>query len=336
MKSLVLLFLFASSVAWSQPGSDSLRQPVDSGGVQKKVPLVSDSVAVSDSPADTAAGQVVEQPKAGDGEKDRETGEENKGAPDLSSIISWYKIFWAMVFLVLGYLVISFLTRLLKMLAERSTSHRITIKSFVPIVKIVGWLFLIFIVVVGIFQPPVSTVLTFSATLGVAIGFASQDILKNIFGGVMILLDRPFQAGDKIEVGKYYGEVVEIGLRSTRIVTPDDSLVSIPNSEIMNSSVSNANAGEPNCQVVAEIYLPGGADTIRSREIALQAAQISKYVYLNKPIVVLFEHEFVRLIPILKMKIKAYVADIRDEFKFKSDMTELVVRELIREGILHE
>ncbi|MCB0314052.1 MAG: mechanosensitive ion channel, partial [Calditrichaeota bacterium] len=53
-----------------------------------------------------------------------------------------------------------------------------------------------------------------------AIGFAAQDILKNIFGGLMLLLDRPFQVGDKIEAGGHYGEVVQIGLRTVRIVTP--------------------------------------------------------------------------------------------------------------------
>ena len=52
------------------------------------------------------------------------------------------------------------------------------------------------------------------------------------------------------------GEVTAIGLRSVRLVTPDDSLVSVPNSDIVNQAVSNSNSGEFNCQVVAELYLP--------------------------------------------------------------------------------
>ena len=78
--------------------------------------------------------------------------------------------------------------------------------------------------------------------------------------------------------------MVEIGLRSTQVVTPDDSLVSVPNGEVMNQSVSNANSGEPNCQVVAEIVLPVTIDTDLVRKIALEAAQVSKYIYLNKPV----------------------------------------------------
>ncbi len=259
----------------------------------------------------------------------------NVEAPNVSDLFSAYKIFWTIVFLVAGYFVIKFLSFVLNVLAERSAKYRITFKGAIPLIKIFGWILVIFVIIVGIFRPPAATILAFSASVGVAVGFASQDLLKNIFGGMIILFDRPFKSGDKIEMGKYYGEVVEIGLRSTRIVTPDDSLVTIPNGEIMNSSVSNANSGEANCQVVAEIYLPVDVNTIHIRAIATQAASVSKYVYLNKPITVLFFHEVKERRSFLKMRLKAYVMDIRDEFKFKSDMTELVIRELVAEGIMH-
>lgn len=257
-------------------------------------------------------------------------------APVFSEIFSWPKVFWSLIFLLSGYLVIRVVSKILEVLAERSAKYRITLKGFIPVVRIVGWITVLFIIIAGIFQPPAATILALSASVGVAIGFASQDILKNIFGGVMILFDRPFQVGDKIEVGTYYGEVKEIGLRSTRIETPDDSLVSIPNSVIMNGSVSNTNAGEPNCQVVAEIYLPINIDTIRVREIATQAAHVSKYIFLNKPIAVLFFNEMKNNRSFLKMRLKAYVMDIRSEFAFKSEMTELVMRELIDQGLMHE
>lgn len=255
-------------------------------------------------------------------------------APDVGDVISGYKVFWTLVFIVIGYFGIKFISAILNLLSEKSTQYRIAFKGAIPIVKILVWVGIVTLIITTIFQPPMATILAFSASVGVAVGFASQDILKNIFGGIVILLDRPFKAGDKIEVGSFYGEVVEIGLRSTRIVTPDDSLVSIPNSEIMNSSVSNANTGEPNCLVVAEIYLPLDIDTILVRQIATQAARVSKYVFLNKPITVLFFNEVKERKSYLKMRLKAYVRDIRDEFIFKSDMTELVIKELISKDIL--
>ncbi|QSE99357.1 mechanosensitive ion channel [Fulvivirga lutea] len=254
--------------------------------------------------------------------------------PPIHDLISIGKIFWSIVFLVVGYFVLRFLGTVLEKFAEKSTTYRITIKGFIPILKILGWAFILFIIIAGIFQPPINAVLTATASLGIAIGFAAQDIIKNIFGGIMILFDRPFQVGDKIEIGKFYGEVVEIGLRSTRIVTPDDSLVSVPNSEVMNTSVSNSNAGEPNCQVVAEIYLPITVDTTKVRQVAIEAAQVSKYIYLNKPIAVLFFNEVKERRSYLKMRLKAYVADIRYEFAFKSDMTELVMKELLKSKLI--
>ena len=259
---------------------------------------------------------------------------EEGAPPALSDLLSFWKIFWALVFLAIGFFLIRLITSALHLWAERSTGSRITLKGLIPIIRIVGWLLIISLVVGGIFQPPAATLLALWASFGIAVGFASQDILKNIFGGITILLDRPFVVGDKIEIGSHYGEVVEIGLRSTRIVTPDDSLVAIPNGELMNQSVSNANAGEANCQVVAELYLPLHIDTSRVRQLAYEAAHVSRYIYQNKPVTVLFFNELKQNQNLLKMRLKAYVMDIRYEFAFKSEMTEIVLRELQREGLL--
>jgi small-conductance mechanosensitive channel len=150
----------------------------------------------------------------------------------------------------------------------------------------------------------------------------------------MILFDRPFQVGDKIQLGKHYGEVLNIGLRAVRIVTPDDSQVSIPNSEIVNQSVSNANSGENNCQVVAEFYLPPHIDLVKAKKIAYRAAAVSRYIYLNKPIAIIFKNEIYEGRSLLKMRLKAYVLDIRYEFPFSSEMTERVVSEFLKQGLV--
>ncbi len=254
--------------------------------------------------------------------------------PPIEEIISFSKVFWSLVVIIIGFFLIRIISRTLDLIAERSTGYRITIKGFVPVIRIFGLIIISYIVIAGIFKPPLPTLITVAASLGIAVGLAAQDIFKNIFGGIMILFDRPFQVGDKIELGEYYGEVIKIGLRSTRIVTGDDSTVSIPNGEVMSKSVSNTNYGEPNCQVVAEIYLPITIDTEKVRQIAIEAAQVSKYIFLKKPIVVLFFNEVKERRSYLKMRLKAYVMDIRYEFQFKSDMTETVIRELIKEKII--
>lgn len=308
----------------------------------KKTPEIDkDSLLISQKISDSAIyrlDSVLEQAKNEQADKSTDSVEVAEGdkneIPDFKKFFSTNNIVYSIILILIGYVFIRVIAYILDAIAERSTTYRIAFKGSIPIVKIVGWIIIITLIIMVIFQPTASTMLAFSASIGVAIGFASQDILKNIFGGIVILLDRPFVSGDKIEVDKYYGEVVEIGLRSTRIVTPDDSLVAVPNAVMMNSSLSNSNSGEPNCQVVAEIYLPITIDTIKVRQIATQAATISKYIYLEKPITILFFNEVNNNHSFYKMRVKAYVMDIRDEFKFKSDMTELVVRELVSQNML--
>jgi small-conductance mechanosensitive channel len=254
--------------------------------------------------------------------------------PSIFNIISLGKIIWTLIFLMVGFYIIRIIIKIIEVFAEKRTKNRFALKSIAPIIRIFGWIIIIYIIIAGIFKPPFETLIAVTASIGIAVGLASQDILKNIFGGIIILFDRPFQVGDKIELDKYYGEVVKIGLRSTRIVTQDDSTVTIPNGELMIKSVSNTNFGESNCQVVAEIYLPISVNTEQARQIAIETAQVSKYIYLNKPIVVLFVNEVKQRRSYLKMRIKAYVLDLRYEFLFKSDMTEIVLRELLNREII--
>lgn len=252
-------------------------------------------------------------------------------------IFSVGKIIWSIIFGFIGFYTIKFLVFILNKFSEKSTKYRLTLKGLIPIIRIIGWGLILYLITVVIFRPPIQTVLLIAGSLGVAVGFASQDILKNIFGGIVILFDRPFQVGDKVAIDDVYGEVTNIGLRSIRIVTPDDSVVSIPNADIMTKAVSNANNGETNCQVVAEFFLPADIDTKKAKAIATRAAQVSRYIYLNKPITVLFFNEVQRERIVLKMRLKAYVLDIRYEFAFKSEMTEIVLKEFINQGIIkHE
>lgn len=262
--------------------------------------------------------------------------EERLNPPKVSNIISFSKVFWAVVFILIGYFLIRFITKTIELWSERSPERRVKGKAIVPIVKIICWSVMAYLVVRGIFRPPLESLIAFGASVGVAVGFAAQDILKNIFGGFVILIDRPFKVGDKIEVGSTYGEVLDMSLRSTRIHTADDSVVTLPNGELMNQSISNSNSGETNCQVVAEIYLPITIDTKKVRNIAMEVAKLSQFIYLAKPIAVIFVSEIKKDKLCYKMRLKAYVMDIRYEFAFKSDLTEKVIKELLAEGFITE
>ncbi|WP_138429197.1 mechanosensitive ion channel family protein [Fodinibius saliphilus] len=253
---------------------------------------------------------------------------------EIENLISVGVVLAIIIALILTYFLNRFIVVVLENLSERFTSYRLGIKRMVPVVRLVIWTFSIYVIIAGIINPPMSTIITVLASVGIAVGFAAQDILKNIFGGFIIIMDRPFQVGDKIEVAEHYGEVVSIGLRSSRIVTPDDSLVTIPNSELMNKAVSNTNSSALDCQVVAEIFLPMDVDVDEAKRIAYRAAVSSRYVYLQKPIAIIALNEVHEQNFVLKLRVKAYVLDIRYEFPFKSDMTELILSELKKHDMI--
>jgi len=74
---------------------------------------------------------------------------------------------------------------------------------------------------------------------GLAVALAGQDMIRNFFGSVMILLDKPFQVGDRVVIGGHDGPVEEVGFRSTKIRTLEGHLVTVPNAEAANTIVQN-------------------------------------------------------------------------------------------------
>ena len=74
---------------------------------------------------------------------------------------------------------------------------------------------------------------------GLAIGFGAQKTIENVFGGIMVISDKPANVGDVCRAGEFFGTVEDIGLRSTRIRTMERTVVSIPNGQLANMSLEN-------------------------------------------------------------------------------------------------
>ncbi len=108
-------------------------------------------------------------------------------------------------------------------------------KSLRTIVVVLGALY----IARNVFGQDVGAWLAGLGLAGLALSLAAQDSLKNFFGSITILLDRPFQVGDRIVFGGYDGQIDEIGFRSTKIRTSAGHLVTIPNSKIVSDVVEN-------------------------------------------------------------------------------------------------
>ena len=86
---------------------------------------------------------------------------------------------------------------------------------------------------------PLSALLAGLGIGGLAVALAAQDTLKNFFGSIMIMLDKPFTVGQRVTFGGYDGTVEEIGFRSTRMRTLTGHVVTVPNEKIATNSVEN-------------------------------------------------------------------------------------------------
>ena len=106
-------------------------------------------------------------------------------------------------------------------------------------------LYKVFIVVLGVMTMaqetglPVGSIVASAGLVGLTISLAAQDSAKNLFSGLVILLDRPFSIGDWITVGDVSGEVVDINFRSTKVRALDNSVYILTNSTVSSATVNN-------------------------------------------------------------------------------------------------
>ncbi|MEL6545539.1 MAG: mechanosensitive ion channel domain-containing protein, partial [Myxococcota bacterium] len=240
----------------------------------------------------------------------------------------------AIAVVVLAVLVVRGSTRVLRKLSDRFTRQRLLIGQTTAIVAFLVYSAAGLTAFGMVFNLSPEALLAVSGTVAVTLGFAFKDVAASFLAGISILTNKPFQVGDRISFGGYYGEVKEIGLRTVRLVTLDDNLVTIPSNKFLTDPVASANAGELDCMVVMNFFVDAGADHARAQEIVRQAVLASKYLYLGKPLAVLLSNrvsEHGRLI--VELTAKAYVYDTRHEKAFASDVTDRVLRAFKRDGV---
>ena len=160
------------------------------------------------------------------------------------SVLSFFNIVIQILFSVtliwLAYRLTGVVTEYMTALASKTES---TLDD--QLVPLLSRTLKIFVVVFGILVTiqnlgiNVMSVLAGLGIGGLAFALAAKDAVANFFGSLMILFDKPFQAGEWIKVGEAEGTVEEIGFRSTRIRTFYNSLISIPNAELMNAKIDN-------------------------------------------------------------------------------------------------
>jgi MscS family membrane protein len=146
------------------------------------------------------------------------------------------------------------------------------------------------IILLGHFQIEVSGLVTTLGIGSLAIALAAQAALSDTISGFMIMFDRPFRIGDRIEVQdlETWGDVVDIGLRSTHIRTLDNRTVIVPNSVIAKSLIVNHSYPDSHYRIQIEIGVDYGVDLEKVRQVLIEAVRPVEGVLTDKPIEALF------------------------------------------------
>lgn len=108
------------------------------------------------------------------------------------------------------------------------------------------------VVILQVLGVDISALLIVGSALGLGIGFGLQNIVSNFISGIILLLDRPIEAGDFIQVGELVGSVEKIGTRSTELRTHDEVTIIVPNSHFLEKEVVNWSHSSP----VSRLHLP--------------------------------------------------------------------------------
>ncbi len=124
-----------------------------------------------------------------------------------------------------------------------------------------------------------------AGVVGLALGFAAKDSLANLFGGIFVIMDSPYQIGDYINLDSgERGKVIKIGLRSTRLLTREDVEVTVPNGVIANAKVVNESGGPwKKRRVSVTVGVAYGSDVKQVNEVLMKSATRVEWIVSDPP-----------------------------------------------------
>jgi small-conductance mechanosensitive channel len=249
------------------------------------------------------------------------------------------------VILMIGGIVLLVLaTRAIRKISEglyrRTQARRLFISQAVAAASFFIYIFGIAFLIYAVISPPREVVLAILGSAAVAIALSLKDLVASVVAGLILLFDRPFQVGDRVQFDSVYGEIRSIGLRAVRLVTLEDSVVTIPNSRFLTDAVSSGNAGALDMMVAMPFHVAIDADIHLARDLLYETVVTSRYVYLKKPATVTVSEVVVAGRLAIQLKARAYVLDVRFELPFLTDVylraTEAFEKHGIKRPLLFE
>jgi small-conductance mechanosensitive channel len=169
-----------------------------------------------------------------------------------------------------------------------------------------------------------------AGALGVGLGFGLQNIVSNLVSGIMVLLERPVQIGDKVRIGTNEGEIRNIGLRASVIRTWEGAEVIIPNSRLVLDEVTNWTMSDQQRRIEIQVGIAYGSDTDKASDLLLALARDHEDVLEQpEPYVIFSSFEDSSL----KFSLRAWIGRFGDYLRVRSELTAAVNKALAEAGI---
>jgi len=247
--------------------------------------------------------------------------EELEAISTIAQMIRWGGVLVSTLIIFGAWLLLRFVDGLVKRLGALFAERRLLLQKLSAFLQFAVYIATIFIVTLLSLRISKEVLAILGGTAAVAMGFALKDLVASIVAGGMIMIDRPFQVGDRVSFGGEYGDIATIGLRSVKLQTMDDNTVTIPNNMFLNQITSCGNYGKLDMQVVVDFHVGIDQDIKKAQALIREAAVTSRYVYLPKPVVVRVSQVVIAPCVAIRLRLKVYVLDTKFEAALVSDVT---------------
>jgi len=175
---------------------------------------------------------------------------------------------------ILVFFVTNIVLRGIRILFTRRLEENDKLK-FISVFKFLRYLvyLIVFLLTLGSVGIDITILLTASAALFVGLGLALQELFQDIIGGVFIITDKTLLVGDIIEMDGRVGRVIDIKLRTTRVLTRDDKVMIIPNHKFISDVILNYTQNHKTTREAVKVGVAYGSDTQRVKQILIECAK---------------------------------------------------------------
>lgn len=249
-----------------------------------------------------------------------------------NTVINWatttgVKILISLLIIFVSFKIINLITRKIEKKANAKNADKTIMKTLAYILRI-GLKIVVAICIVGYLGIDTSGLTALVASLGVCAGLAVNGALSNLAGGVLIILTRPFKIDDYIAAQGHEGTVVDIHITNTKLKTPDNKIIYLPNGSLANGDI--VNYSEMDTRRVDLTFSIGYADDFeKAKEIVKNLCDSHELVLKDpEPFVRVSEHGASSI----NIKTRVWV-NSADYWTVYFDLTEQVKKAFDKEGI---